>query len=102
MTDAIADGGRAPDRLGLGLRFARSVLTPMKGTFVAKDEIIDWVLRYTWDSEDQQEVLRSIVQDAIGALWSTDGTWERIRAADFTAASRAAVRTQGGGHWPCP
>jgi MoxR-like ATPase len=41
-----------------------------------------WVLRYIWDGEDQQEVLGSIVQDAI----------------DKCAASQAAIhpRSRGG------
>lgn len=32
-----------------------------------------WVLRYIWDREDQQEVLASLVQDAIGAGPGGDG-----------------------------
>ena len=41
MTDATGDGAAAPGHVELGRRLTRDVLTPMKSTFVAKDEIID-------------------------------------------------------------
>lgn len=41
MTDVTAGGAATPGCLELGRRLAQDVLTPMKSTFVAKDEIID-------------------------------------------------------------
>jgi hypothetical protein len=58
---------------------------------------------WRWSPTVEATIVRAVFGLESGdlALWSIGGTWQRIRAADFAAASRAAVRAQGGGHWPC-
>jgi hypothetical protein len=74
-------------------------LPPLPGERWAEREGIAVPAGWRWAPPVEAAIARAVFGLAPGdwALWQTDGKWQRIRAADFVPASRAAVRASAEG-----
>ena len=74
-------------------------LPPLPGERWVECEGIATPAGWRWSPAVEAAIVRAVfgLQPGDLALWQTDGTWQRVRAADFTAASRAAVRATAEG-----
>jgi hypothetical protein len=69
-------------------------LPPLPGERWVDREGIAVPAGWRWSPPVEATIVRAVFALEPGdfALWQTDGNWQRIRAADFTPASRSAVR----------
>ena len=74
-------------------------LPPLPGQRWVEREGIAVPAGWHWSPPVEATVVRAVfgLQAGDFALWQTDGTWQRIRAADFLPAGRAAVRASAEG-----
>jgi hypothetical protein len=74
-------------------------LPPLPGERWVEREGIAVPAGWRWSPPVEAAIVRAVFGLEPGdlALWQTDGTWRRIRAADFAPASRAAVRATAEG-----
>ena len=74
-------------------------LPPLPGERWVECEGIATPAGWRWSPAVEAAIVRAVfgLQPGDLALWQTDGTWQRVRAAEFTAASRAAVRATAEG-----
>jgi hypothetical protein len=83
---AVADDGR--------VIICGQPLPPLPGSRWVDREGIAVPAGWHWSPPVEPSIVRAVFRLQPGdlALWQTDGTWQRILAADFVPASRAAVR----------
>jgi len=83
---AVADDGRVV--------ICGQPLPPLPGQRWVEREGIAVPAGWRWSPPVEAAIVRAVfgLQAGDFALWQTDGTWQRIRAADFLSAGRAAVR----------
>ena len=88
---AVAEDGRVLVRGG--------PLPPLPGGRWVDRKGIAVPAGWQWSPPVEASIVRTVFGLEPGdlALWQPDGTWQRIRAADFTPASRAAVRATSEG-----
>ncbi len=88
---AVAEDGRVVVR--------GEPLPPLPGERWVDREGIAVPAGWRWSPPVEAAIVRAVFGLEPGdlALWQTDGTWQRIRAADFMPASRAAVRATAEG-----
>jgi hypothetical protein len=88
---AVADDGRVIVR--------GEPLPPLPGQRCVESEGIAVPAGWQWSPPLEGAIVRAVFRLEPGdfALWNTDGTWQRIRAADFMPASRSAVRASAKG-----
>jgi hypothetical protein len=88
---AVADDGRVVVR--------GEPLPSMPGQRWVEHEGIAVPAGWRWSPPVEAAVVRTVFGLGPGdvALWETEGTWQRIRAADFVPATRSAVRASGEG-----
>ncbi len=74
-------------------------LPPLPGQRWVDREGIAVPAGWCWSPPVEAVIVRAVfgLEPGDFALWQTDGTWQRIRAADFTPASRAAARASAEG-----
>ncbi|MGA2258797.1 MAG: hypothetical protein ABSG53_29370 [Thermoguttaceae bacterium] len=88
---AVADDGRVVVR--------GAPLPPLPGQRWVDREGIAVPAGWRWSPPVDAAIVRAAfgLEPSDFVLWQTDGTWQRIRAADFVPASRAAVRASAEG-----
>jgi hypothetical protein len=88
---AVADDGRAIVR--------GRPLPPLPGQRWVDREGIAIPAGWRWLPPVEAAIVRAVfgLEPSDFVLWQTDGTWQRIREADFVPASRAAVRASAEG-----
>ena len=88
---ALADDGRVVVR--------GEPLPPLPGQRWVDREGIAVPAGWHWSPPVEAAIVRAVFALEPGdfVLWQSDGTWQRIRAADFTPAGRSAVRASAEG-----
>jgi hypothetical protein len=73
-------------------------LPPISGQVYCETEGVAVQAGWSWTPRIDADVMRKVLGLSAGdvALLHADGSWECIRASDFTAATRSAIRRSGG------
>jgi hypothetical protein len=74
-------------------------LPPLPGERFVESAGVAVPAGWTWAPAVEASVVRDVFGLGAGelALWSTDGSWERVRTEDFVKATRSAVRLSAQG-----